>query len=67
MDALAGTKVEGSTGFKRVVIIEQPRRGMWCIGFVPRDSEYVDVYRIIFIHVPCGNVGQSIYLMMAIL
>ena len=47
------------TGFRKVVSIEYPRRGMWSFGFLTRIVEYDDGIRLAMVYIPTTPTPNS--------
>ena len=59
IESLAGTKDGESTGFKRVVMIEHPRRGMWCIGFLTSIIQVSKSQKMATVYIPTAPTPNS--------
>ena len=59
IESLAGTKDDDSTGFKRVVMIEHPRRGMWCIGFLTSIIQVAKSQKMATVYIPTAPTPNS--------
>ena len=64
IESLAGTKDDGSTGFKRVVMIEHPRRGMWCIGFLTSIIQVSKSQKMATVYIPTAPTPNSGFVVM---
>ena len=63
IESLAGTK-DSSTGFKRVVMIEHPRKGMWCIGFLTSIVEISNTQTMATVYIPTAPTPNSGFVVM---
>ena len=64
IESLAGTKDDDSTGFKRVVMIEHPRRGMWCIGFLTSIIQVSKSQKMATVYIPTAPTPNSGFVVM---
>ena len=64
IESLAGTKDGESTGFKRVVMIEHPRRGMWCIGFLTSIIQVSKSQKMATVYIPTAPTPNSGFVVM---
>ena len=64
IESLAGTKDDDSTGFKRVVMIEHPRRGMWCIGFLTSIIQVAKSQKMATVYIPTAPTPNSGFVVM---
>jgi uncharacterized membrane protein len=64
IESLAGTKDDDSTGFKRVVMIEYPRRGMWCIGFLTSIIQVSKSQKMATVYIPTAPTPNSGFVVM---
>jgi len=64
IESLAGTKDDGSTGLKRVVMIEHPRRGMWCIGFLTSIIQVSKSQKMATVYIPTAPTPNSGFVVM---
>ena len=63
IESLAGTK-DSSTGFKRVVMIEHPRKGMWCLGFLTSIIEVSKEQTMATVYIPTAPTPNSGFVVM---
>tara|TARA_B100001996_G_scaffold220044_1_gene169144 strand:+ start:259 stop:1038 length:780 start_codon:yes stop_codon:yes gene_type:complete len=63
IESLAGSK-NSSTGFKRVVMIEHPRKGMWCIGFLTSIIEISNTQTMATVYIPTAPTPNSGFVVM---
>ena len=63
IESLAGSK-DSSTGFKRVVMIEHPRIGMWCIGFLTSIIDISNTHTMATIYIPTAPTPNSGFVVM---
>jgi uncharacterized membrane protein len=54
-DLVNAFNIGGSKTFRRVVMVEYPRKGVYCIGFVTNESAFAGPPRIEFYHVYIPN------------
>ena len=64
IESLAGSKDGESTGFKRVVMIEHPRRGMWCIGFLTSIIQVSKSQKMATVYIPTAPTPNSGFVVM---
>ena len=64
IDSLSGNKDGDSTGFKRVVMIEHPRRGMWCIGFLTSIIHVSISQKMATVYIPTAPTPNSGFVVM---
>jgi len=63
IESLAGSK-DSSTGFKRVVMIEHPRKGIWCIGFLTSIIDISNTHTMATIYIPTAPTPNSGFVVM---
>ena len=63
IESLAGSK-NSSTGFKRVVMIEHPRKGIWCIGFLTSIIDISNTHTMATIYIPTAPTPNSGFVVM---
>jgi uncharacterized membrane protein len=64
IESLAGNKDNESTGFKRVVMIEHPRKGMWCLGFLTSIIQVSKSQKMATIYIPTAPTPNSGFVVM---
>ena len=65
IDSLSsGSKDGEATGFKRVVMIEHPRKGMWCIGFLTSIIQIAESKKMAMVYIPIAPTPNSGFVVM---